>query len=191
MNEMIRIEGQDLEIARLDSQAYYTLMEADALPNHGRTELIEGVLVPMSPSSNPHGFILVDLTAALAPLAPSGLKGCIDVAISFSEGLVLAPDLAFVPKQYKTEVIPGREIALIIEVSVSSIGHDLNLKSQIYGAQGVPHYWVVDVDSRVTHVHTSPGAEGYGSAQQVSWDEPIAPTFAPDAKLVFSETFEN
>ena len=53
-----------LTLARMDAQAVRILMEAGALPNDGRVELIDGALVEMSPSNDPHGAMMSELIFA-------------------------------------------------------------------------------------------------------------------------------
>ena len=190
MNTIVQIDGMDLTVARLDNSAYYLLMEAGALPNHGRTELIEGVLVPMAASKSAHGTVLASLITHLGANIPAGLRAGIDIAIDFAEGLVLAPDIAVFPRQYRGEKIPGHEIALLVEISASSLGHDLDLKAKLYAQRGVPYYWVVDIEGRSTHLHMQPGPKGYGLIESKSWDEAIFAPFAMDKKMILTEILD-
>ena len=48
----------------------------------------------------------------------------------------------------------------MIEISVSTQAVD-RAKAQVYGAAGVPRYWLVDVAERRVWVHEEPHAEGY------------------------------
>jgi Uma2 family endonuclease len=58
---------------------------------------------------------------------------------------------------------PGPEdIALIVEVSDSSLAEDRKLASEVYGPAGIPAYWIVDVNARRVEVYTPAGPQGYG-----------------------------
>lgn len=52
-------------------------------------------------------------------------------------------------------------MALVVEVSWSSAYHDRVRKLPLYGAAGVPEYWIVDLQREVVHVHRVPAGEGY------------------------------
>lgn len=71
------------------------------------------------------------------------------------------PDVAVVRDEDDSRRHPSWAL-LVVEVSRSSLVVDLEVKSLIYAAAGVPEYWVVDPDERVVHVHRVPGADGYG-----------------------------
>jgi Uma2 family endonuclease len=51
--------------------------------------------------------------------------------------------------------------ALVIEVSVSSLRHDLLIKARLYAEAGVPEYWVVDVKGRRVIRHREPNGDIY------------------------------
>ena len=187
MNELVQIHGRDVTVARLDNAAYYMLMEANALPNQGRTELIEGVLVEMSPSNNPHGNVLSKLNAKLLSMTPPTTTSSIDVAINFEEGLVLAPDMIFYSNAFAAKEIPVHAIELIVEISVTSLRHDLEIKSSLFSSHVIPHYWVIDVDGRKSHVHANPSPDGYQDILACDWDQSLTPPFAPERSINLSE----
>ena len=62
---------------------------------------------------------------------------------------------------------------MAIEVAVSSLGDDLGDKATLYAGHGVPEYWVVDVEARVVHRHSEPGANGYLQRTVVRFGERI------------------
>lgn len=57
------------------------------------------------------------------------------------------------------------EIALIVEVSDSSLRYDLGTKARAYAAWGAPDYWVVDVAGRRVVAHSQPGPDGYARVE--------------------------
>jgi hypothetical protein len=56
-----------------------------------------------------------------------------------------------------------------VEIADSSLKLDLGPKVQLYAQCGVPEYWVIDLKSRVTVVHTSPRRRKYARVQRISW----------------------
>ena len=53
--------------------------------------------------------------------------------------------------------------ALLVEVSWLTLVYDRGEKRELYAAQGVPVYWIIDVRARKVEVYTGPGADGYSA----------------------------
>lgn len=60
---------------------------------------------------------------------------------------------------------PVEAVALIAEVSASTLDIDLGPKPAIYAAAGVPEYWVIDLEGRRAHRMRIPGADGYATSE--------------------------
>jgi Uma2 family endonuclease len=52
-------------------------------------------------------------------------------------------------------------MVLVVEVSWSLSAIDRVRKLPLYGAAGVPEYWIVDLRREVVHVHRAPVGDGY------------------------------
>lgn len=76
----------------------------------------------------------------------------------------LEPDL-FVFKEgdrpARTGYLQAHQVALMVEVAVSSLRRDLIRKARKYAKAGIEEYWVIDVEGGVLHRHTDPTPEGY------------------------------
>ena len=62
---------------------------------------------------------------------------------------------------------------LAVEVAESSLAVDLGQKMTDYAEAFVPHYWVVDLNGRRTHVMSDPQAGAFRSRRPVPFGEPI------------------
>jgi Uma2 family endonuclease len=71
-------------------------------------------------------------------------------------------------------------VALLVEVSVSSLNRDLAVKLPIYAAHGIPEYWIADVDRDVLLVHRQPAGQRYGDVREYGGDDPVA---APEVEF--------
>ena len=67
-----------------------------------------------------------------------------------------------VPRDYLTHDPDATDVALVAEVSVSSLDKDRAL-ADIYGKAGSPVYWIIDVDDGQVEVYSDPGPSGYQS----------------------------
>jgi Uma2 family endonuclease len=70
--------------------------------------------------------------------------------------------------------IPGNEpeppdIALVVEISDTTLHHDLTTKAALYARAGIPDYWVLDLNARRLIVHREPARGVYKAV--VAYDE--------------------
>lgn len=150
-----------------------------SLGEDDRVELLDGVLVEVSPQSPEHAAVLRELFALLAPIALEG-----DLQVASQAPLLVArqssrpePDMAVVRRPG-----PGRhptEALLVVEIAISSRQLDLNAKAAIYAEAGVPDYWVVDVAGREVVVHREPAAGRYGLVRRVREGESVEAALLP------------
>ncbi|MBK9162735.1 MAG: Uma2 family endonuclease [Acidobacteria bacterium] len=56
----------------------------------------------------------------------------------------------------------GKDVALVIEVSDSTIAFDRSRKLPKYAEAGIPETWLIDLESEHVEVHFSPKETAYG-----------------------------
>lgn len=170
---MAEIELESLY--RYSLEDYHRLIESGGFDEDTRVELIEGLLVEMRPKSPAHENALEWLTEWLVMGVDRdryAVRVQSAVTLDASEP---EPDVAVVPRDVARPYHPATA-ALIIEVAVSSLRHDLRVKPPLYARAGIPDYWVLDLDGRRVVAHTQPGADGYGVVTVVPAGEPVMPT---------------
>lgn len=159
------IHGELSELIRpLRRDEYDQLVLAGAFEDE-RIELLDGVLVQMSPEGTEHAWIIQLLTRLLARGLPEQLALRVAAPWVAGERSQPEPDLAVIPAVDYRRAHPGAAV-LVIEVSRSSLVKDLGFKARIYAAAGVPEYWVIDVEASAVHRHTEPSPEGYRSVER-------------------------
>ena len=144
------------------------MVDAGILGEDDHIELLDGVLVEMSPQGPAHLEAISRLTMLLAPVAANaGLAvtpQCpLDVASAISQP---EPDL-YVAASGGWYAYPTGAL-LVIEVSVTSRAVDLGRKAAIYAAAGIPDYWVLDLDNRRLVVHRDPVDDRYETVQALT-----------------------
>lgn len=183
--------GVDIEtgrLARLNAAAMYALVESGALHDR-RVEMIEGMLIEMAPSSDPHGLAFGGLARVIGnTLSDNGWRVLADAALYLADDLMLAPDITVLPEGVVSHEAKGADVALAIEIADTTLAYDLGTKARLYAAQGVADYWVVDLPNRRLHIHREPGPEGYASIAVHPWGSTVAALCAPDLTLVLPET---
>jgi Uma2 family endonuclease len=150
-----------LPVHRLDVETYNRMVDSGALEGQ-RIELLEGLLVDMSPKSRGHVLVVTRLMRhfAAAPRWWVQVQDPIEVAPDSEP----EPDLAV----YADELPIGRHPStalLVAEVAVGSHKIDRGVKAALYARAGIPVYWLVDVPGRAIEVRTEPGPDGYGRCE--------------------------
>jgi Uma2 family endonuclease len=167
----IRLE----EVHRYSLDAYHRLIELGAFDEDEHVELLEGMLVRMSPKSPRHERAVRWLNRWL-------VYGVDDATHEVGVGCPLTlvesgsepePDFIVFERGTPSPYHPATA-ALAIEVAVSSLRRDLNVKAPIYAAAGVLEYWVVDLDGGRVVVHRDPRPDGYGHRHELSGGDRLA-----------------
>jgi Uma2 family endonuclease len=74
-------------------------------------------------------------------------------------------------------------VALLVEVSDSTVKFDLSTKAALYARAGIVEYWVVDLKGRSLIVHREPVAGVYKSVVGYSNEERVTPLAAPGQEI--------
>jgi Uma2 family endonuclease len=143
------------------------MVEAGILEENSHIELLDGVLVEMSPQGPPHAYALRHLMMLGAPVAVAAglelsVQGPLDVGSRVS---LPEPDFAIVPKTPIDRHPTGA--LLVVEMGNTSLRMDLGPKARIYAAGGIPEYWVLDVQKREIVVHREPSGSKYEDVRRV------------------------
>jgi len=153
-----------------------TRMQYDALVDTGLlegepVELLEGVLVEVSPQGAEHGNAITLLNRWLVPRLPEPWLLRVQLPLAATDRSEPEPDLAVA--QLSVGHHPSTA-SLVIEIAVSSHRTDLVVKARIYAAAAVTEYWVLDVPAREVVVHSEPGPSGYALVRRLPWTTPLS-----------------
>ncbi|MBM3677069.1 MAG: Uma2 family endonuclease [Actinobacteria bacterium] len=131
-----------------------------------RVELVDGVLVEMSPEGVDHAGAVSELATRLARVYPEGFQMRSQSTLPIGEHSFLEPDV-IVREGRWTWPTPA-DVALVVEVARSSVARDLSEKAGLYAAWGAREYWVVDLVRREVVIHTDPARGRYGSVRAIT-----------------------
>ncbi len=138
---------------------------ADSLDND-HVELLDGYIVGRDDMGPPHAVATQKLRRWLDRMVPSGWVVREEKAVRIPGYDEPVPDVSVVRGDLSDYVDhhPGPEdIALLAEVSQSSLDRDQGRKQLIYARAGIPEYWVVNLVDRRIEVYTGPTSTGYAS----------------------------
>ena len=154
---------------RFSLEEYHQLIESGGFDEDSRVELIEGVIVDMSPKTAEHENAIRWLTYWLiSAVDPKRFEVGVQTALTLS-GSEPEPDLAVIPADVHRPYHPATA-TLVIEVAVSSRDRDLRQKPVLYAQAGIDEYWVVDLDAGLVVVHRNPTDRGYEAITEVPAD---------------------
>jgi Uma2 family endonuclease len=131
----------------------WTADMARALPADGnRYEVLDGALFVTPAPRKVHQLAVTALIVRLAPyVRANGLGETLPspADIEFSPRRLVQPDVFVVPKRFR-EWRDITSLLLVIEIlSPSTARADRHRKRLIYQSEGVPEYWIVDLDGGV------------------------------------------
>jgi Uma2 family endonuclease len=159
----------DTDLHRMSLDEYHRLIEAGGFDEDARIELIDGLLLDMSPKTAEHENAIAWLNRRLmlgVDLERYEIRVASALTTDRSEP---EPDVMVIEPNAPRPYHPGTA-ALMIEVAVSSQRRDLRVKPPIYARAGIPRYWVIDLDGRRAVVHEQPDADGYAHVEIVGPD---------------------
>jgi Uma2 family endonuclease len=163
--QAIRVE-QEPRLHRITVEEFLALDEAGFFAEVGRVELIDGEIFEMAPLYRPHARTLLELTVAVG-LAVRELGPAIEALTPVSARLDphSLPEadivIATADPEDKDDFVTADTALLLVEVSASSLRHDLGRKLRLYARTGVPEYWVADVNGRTLLRFHAPVGEAY------------------------------
>jgi Uma2 family endonuclease len=147
------------ELHRLSIEEYHRLVQCGGFDEDARVELIDGLILDMSPKTPAHENAMRWLMEWLTDHVDRSrhqLMVCGALTIGSSEP---EPDLAIIERSEPQLEHPTGAL-LVIEVALSSKERDLSVKPQLY-AGAVEEYWVVDLQARHVVVHRDRAAGAY------------------------------
>jgi len=155
---------------------YYTAEMVRRLPDDGnRYEVVYGELLVTPSPRLLHQLVVQRLVAALDGYLRAQRVGQVLASpadISWTEDVLVQPDV-FVVDIEEARTLDWkrvRHLLLAVEVlSPSSTRADRFTKRRLYQAEGVPAYWVVDVDARAVEAWTPEATFPAVELQRVTW----------------------
>ena len=155
-----------------------------------RVELLEGVIVAMSPMGSRHVATVNRFNRMFAESVGRQAIVQVQSSIVLDDQNSPEPDLVLLrerPDFYESELPGPSDVLLLIEVSDSTTGYDRRGKLPLYALAGIPEVWlaVVQENVRRLEVYTEPDTDGarYATMRTLGLDDTIAPAAFPDLEV--------
>ena len=156
-------------------ERYHEMIAAGDFDRNPKFELIRGRLVEKMPRSDEHILAKELLDERLAALLPPGwfCRPEAPVGLADSEP---EPDLMVVRGQrrdYGRRRPTPADVALLIEVSMATLGYERNDKRDLYAEAGIQCYWIVNLINMRIEVREAPVDGVYTSVRNYAVNEPV------------------
>ena len=170
---------------RFSVQEYQHLCTGGFFPPETRTELIEGAIVAMSPIGTNHAACVNSLTKLLILAVMDQAIVSVQNSVQFPNSQP-QPDLALLkPRadQYRHQHPQPVDCWLLIEVADSTVRYDRTVKGLLYAQNGIPEFWLVNLEAGQLEIYRDPSPEGYQTKLTRSPQGLIAPQQFPQAEI--------
>jgi Uma2 family endonuclease len=154
-------------IYRLSVDEYERLVAAGVLDDP-RVELINGFLVRKMAKNPPRVLTTKSLTQRLEPIVPSGWHIGKEDPVRIPDWDEPEPDVSIIagaPEDYRSRLPGPADIAVLAEVSETTLDRDQGDKLLAYAAGGIAVYWIVNLVDHQVEVYSGPSPSGYQSRQ--------------------------
>lgn len=150
-------------VRKFTVEDYFKLVDIGLIDEDDNCELLEGWIVPKMGKKPLHDGTIDIVAGVLNEILPGGwfprVQNVLETATSAPE-----PDFAVargVRGSFTKRHPQGSDVGLVIEVADSTVQIDRR-KALIYGAAGVPQYWIINLPERCVEVYENPqpGSEG-------------------------------
>jgi Uma2 family endonuclease len=149
---------------RITVDEYERIIEAGVLEDPGRVELIDGEMVDKMGKSAEHGYATKKSLRALEGRLPSGWTWRSEQPVRIPAFDEPEPDVTVIrgtDEDYEHKLPTPADVALLVEVSESTLSQDRGKKCSAYAKAKIPVYWIINLVDRQVEVYSCPAKGVY------------------------------
>jgi Uma2 family endonuclease len=178
-------------LRRFNVAEYHQMIEAGILVEGERVQLVEGLLVQMTPHGGPHALAVQRLNKILTRGLGDTYAVRPQLPLTLGDDSEPEPDLAVVLARDAEGPEHPRAAVLVVEVSRSTLSYDRTVKAALYARHGIPEYWIVNVQQRCVEVYREPDrtAGRYRTLLTRTSGDTLEASAVPDVRLTVDELF--
>lgn len=161
---------------QITQRDYLLLSDHGAFSDYAKSELLEGEIVVLNARYSPHIRVQSRLYRSLADacdLLGNELEAFVEGSIGLTDVTMPEPDMFVSAGLPDSGSVTFDRMALVVEVSDTTLASDLGRKQRIYAAAAIPEYWVADVSAGEIEQMWSPSQNGYSERRRVRFGDPI------------------
>ena len=155
---------------RITVEHFYRMAEVGLFAEDERVELIEGEIIDLPPMGHRHAGVVDYLAKWL--MSALGARAIVRSQLPLRLGDASEPLPDIVVAQPRDDLYfdahpTAADVALVVEVSSTTLRFDRNVKVPMYARHGVPEVWVLDAGGQQIHRYRSPQRDQYASTTTV------------------------
>jgi len=178
------------KLRRIRVDEYHRMIEAGILGEDEHVQLIDGLLVAMSPQGRPHSFVIQELSGLLMRALPDSFKVLVQLPLTLGDDSEPEPDLAVVEaREAASRTRHPTHALLVIELAGESLRFDRASKGALYSRAGIPEYWIVNLADSTIEVYRKPDAGGYRETLRFSRGQVATSSRVPELRVDVSVLF--
>jgi Uma2 family endonuclease len=148
---------------RITVDEYERIIRSGALEDPNRVELIDGYMVDKMAKNPEHSFSATATHQALMDRLPAGWLARKEEPVRIPAYDEPEPDISVVRginPDYRHRAPEPRDVALLVEVSDTTLPQDRGMKLTAFARDGIPVYWIINLADRQVEVYTRPVKAG-------------------------------
>jgi len=164
----------------------YAMFDAGIFDEDARVELLEGEIFEMPAPGPLHVACVNRANMLLAPAVSGRAIVSVQNPLRLNLRSEPLPDIVVLKHRadfYSEERFAPSDTLAVIEVSFSSLYHDLHRKLPLYAKAEVNEVWIEDLHAGIIHVFRDRQGEGYATALVFRGGDSIAFAAFPDVTM--------
>lgn len=179
-------QAREPAACRFTVEEYYRMGEAGVFASDENVELIEGAIVKMSPKKPKHAGTVRRAARCFGRKLGERVYVITHDPAHVSDTSEPEPDLILAQpneNDYLDAHPTPEQIFLVLEVSLTTLNYDRNLKGRIYAAAGIAQYLILNLNTRELEDYREPDADGYRSKKIYRADERFNLVAFPEVEI--------
>lgn len=175
---------------RFTADRYFGLVDVGILAPDDQVELLDGVIVTVSPSGPNHASVIGQIAQALTLVVVSKAAVRIQAPLVAGSLSVPEPDIAVVAGAHADYARAHPTTALlVVEVADSSLPQDRLTKGRIYAAASIPEYWIVNLRDGWLEIYRAPDptTRTYGQRRIATRNDVVELAALPDVAIAVDD----
>lgn len=147
----------------ITAEEYHKMAEVGILQERG-LELINGEIIKMTPIGSRHLSCVNLLNEILVEKLGRKVIVSVQNPVRLNEYNEPEPDISILERtedRYASQLPTAEDVMLVIEVADSSIDYDRDVKLPIYAENGIPEYWLINLNQKEIEAYREPAGNAY------------------------------
>ena len=175
-------------VHRWTRQQYDEIVLHDIFQPGERVELIDGLIIDMSPQKSFHASIVCLVAETLQALFGAGHHIRVQMPLALGDNSEPESDVAVVPGKTRDYMkAHPTTAALVVEVADTTLRLDRKAKQTVYARNDIAEYWIVNLTNNTLEVYREPQGDHYHSQAILNAGDMVCPLAACDQVIAVAD----